>query len=129
MPAARSIGATSFRRPTRPAPRLQRRRQSASAGCSISESECRARRAVSWTKEQGKESERMKRGVCAALLSGIFMALTASAPQAETIKIGLFRGTSAGGPIYIAMDKGYFAAEGLTAELTFFDAGEPIAVA
>lgn len=71
----------------------------------------------------------MKREVWAALVSGIFMALTVSAPQAETIKIGLFRGTSAGGPIYIAMDKGYFAAEGLTAELTFFDAGEPIAVA
>jgi NitT/TauT family transport system substrate-binding protein len=71
----------------------------------------------------------MKRGVGAALLSGIFMALTMSAAPAETIKIGLFRGTSAGGPIYIAMDKGYFAAEGLTAELTFFDAGEPIAVA
>jgi NitT/TauT family transport system substrate-binding protein len=71
----------------------------------------------------------MKRGVWAALLSGIFMALAVSAAQAETIKIGLFRGTSAGGPIYIAMDKGYFAAEGLTAELTFFDAGEPIAVA
>ena len=67
--------------------------------------------------------------VSAALLSGIFMALAVPATQAETIKIGLFRGTSAGGPIYIAMDKGYFAAEGLSAELRFFDAGEPIAVA
>ena len=71
----------------------------------------------------------MRRGVCAALVSSICMALAVSTAQAETIKIGLFRGTSSGGPIYIAMDKGYFAAEGLTAELTFFDAGEPIAVA
>src|SRR5690348_2158445 len=133
MHVGRFTGATSFRRPMRRAPRLRRRRQSASAGCSISENECRARRGERrrevLDKRAGKESERMKRGVCAALLSGIFMALTASAPQAETIKIGLFRGTSSGGAIYIAMDKGYFAAEGLTAELTFFDAGEPIAVA
>lgn len=70
---------------------------------------------------------------CVTLASAILLIVagTALAAQAsaETIKIGLFRGISAGGPIYIAMAKGYFAAEGLTAELTFFDAGEPIAVA
>ena len=52
-----------------------------------------------------------------------------NAASAETIKIGLFKGISAGGPIYIAIERGYFAAEGLDAQLLFFDAGEPIAVA
>jgi len=66
----------------------------------------------------------MRIGLCAAIAS-----LWLSSTQAETIKIGLFKGISAGGPIYIAMDRGYFAAEGLDAQLLFFDAGEPIAVA
>jgi NitT/TauT family transport system substrate-binding protein len=64
----------------------------------------------------------------AALLFGA-IGFQSSIASAETIKIGLFKGTSAGGPIYIAMDRGYFAAEGLDAQLLFFDAGEPIAVA
>lgn len=63
-------------------------------------------------------------GLCA-----IVAVLWLGSAQAETIKVGLFKGISAGGPIYIAMDRGYFAAEGLDAQLLFFDAGEPIAVA
>ena len=63
-----------------------------------------------------------------ALLFGL-ASLHPSAVSAETIKIGLFKGTSAGGPIYIAMERGYFTAEHLDPQLLFFDAGEPIAVA
>lgn len=47
---------------------------------------------------------------------------------AETIKVGLLRNPSAG-PVYIAQERGYFAAEGIPVELVFFEAGEPIAVA
>jgi NitT/TauT family transport system substrate-binding protein len=72
---------------------------------------------------------RMLRGVAGLALCVGVMNLYPSAASAETIKIGLFKGISAGGPIYIAMDRGYFAAEGLDAQLLFFDAGEPIAVA
>jgi len=47
---------------------------------------------------------------------------------AETIKVGMLKNPSAG-PVYIAQERGYFAAEGIPAELVFFQAGEPIAVA
>lgn len=57
-------------------------------------------------------------GVIASLLS--LAALTSSA-GAETIKIGVLK-VSACGPVFIAQEKGYFAKEGLTAELASFDA-------
>jgi NitT/TauT family transport system substrate-binding protein len=47
---------------------------------------------------------------------------------AETIKIGLLPVTG-GAPVFIAKEKGYFAAEGLEAEIVLFDAGQPVAVA
>jgi NitT/TauT family transport system substrate-binding protein len=46
----------------------------------------------------------------------------------EAIKIGIVR-TLAVGPIFIAQEKGYFAAEGLQSELVIFEAAQPIAVA
>lgn len=46
----------------------------------------------------------------------------------EPIKIGLLK-TAGTGPVFIAKDKGYFAAEGLDADLVPFDAGQPVAVA
>jgi NitT/TauT family transport system substrate-binding protein len=48
----------------------------------------------------------------------VLLALLAlgTAAHAETIKIGLLK-TSASGPVFIAEDMGYFAAEGLDAEL------------
>jgi NitT/TauT family transport system substrate-binding protein len=66
-----------------------------------------------------------------ALFAGALAAAAVSATGsgAETIKIGVFRGTSASGAIYVAMDKGYFAAEGLEPEVVVFDAGEAVAVA
>ena len=58
-----------------------------------------------------------------------FLLLIAFAPASfagEHIKIGGQKTTS---PIYIAVEKGYFAAEGLDPELVYFEAGQPVAVA
>lgn len=54
--------------------------------------------------------------------------MTALPSAAETVKIGAVK-VAANGPNFIALDKGYFAAEGITAEITFFESAEPIAVA
>jgi NitT/TauT family transport system substrate-binding protein len=54
--------------------------------------------------------------------------LLSTAAQAEPIKIGLLKTTSSG-PVFIANDKGYFAAEGLEAEVVVFESAQPIAVA
>ena len=48
--------------------------------------------------------------------------------QAETVKIGIIK-TTASGPIFVADAKGYFAAEGITVDLVYFDSGQPISVA
>lgn len=48
--------------------------------------------------------------------------------DAEAIKVGVLK-TSGSGPVYLAQDKGYFAAEGLTSEIVFFDAGIAIPAA
>lgn len=61
------------------------------------------------------------------MLATAAMAIATSA-NAETIKIGVVKTASTAG-VYIAMDKGYFAAEGLEVDLVNFDASEPIAVA
>jgi NitT/TauT family transport system substrate-binding protein len=45
---------------------------------------------------------------------------------AEPIKIGLQKTTS---PVFIAVEKGYFANEGLEPQLVYFEAGQPVAVA
>ncbi len=58
--------------------------------------------------------------VCAAL-SGV-------PASAETVRIGAVK-VAANGANFIAVDKGYFAAEGLDVQITFFDSAEPIAVA
>lgn len=56
-----------------------------------------------------------------------WLALAAGA-RAETIKVGLLK-TVGAGPIFIAEEKGYFAAEGLDVQNVIFDSAEPIAVA
>jgi NitT/TauT family transport system substrate-binding protein len=65
--------------------------------------------------------------IAAAALIGIMLG-SASAGAADKIKLGVIKTTSSG-PIYIAIEKGYFAAAGIEAELVFFDAAQPIAVA
>lgn len=59
------------------------------------------------------------------LVAGV---LAWSGAAAETIKIGVTKLASCG-PIAIAREKGYFAAQGLEPELVYFDAQQPIAVA
>ena len=53
---------------------------------------------------------------------------TATAATPTEIKIGILS-TSASGPVYVAIEKGYFAAEDLVPKLVVFDAAQPIAVA
>jgi NitT/TauT family transport system substrate-binding protein len=55
-------------------------------------------------------------------------AVTAVPAAAEHLKIGVLKLGQAG-PVFIAQDKGYFAAEGLDTEVVTFDAAQPIAVA
>ena len=51
-----------------------------------------------------------------------------SATAAETIKVGTLKLRSYS-PLFIAKERGYFAAEGLDTQLVYFDSGEPVAVA
>ncbi len=56
------------------------------------------------------------------------LAVSALAPaQAEAIKIGTLK-IAAYSPMFIAVERGYFAAEGLTPELVYFDAAELVAL-
>ncbi len=85
---------------------------------------------------EDRRQERRKGGVDAPGFAGDWLGAIAwdlaglfaqGAAAAETIKIGMQK--PVGGPLYIANDKGYYAAEGLTPDYVFFEAGEPIAVA
>jgi NitT/TauT family transport system substrate-binding protein len=68
-----------------------------------------------------------RNGVWAAVFAALLCALAARS-RAEEVKIGILKVAGAA-PVYIAEEKGYFAAEGLKPELVYFDAAEPIAVA
>jgi NitT/TauT family transport system substrate-binding protein len=70
----------------------------------------------------------MNRRGWAGLLALAWLALTVPAEAAEKLRIGVLRLASSG-PVFIAVERGYFAAEGIEAELRFFDAAQPIAVA
>jgi len=54
--------------------------------------------------------------------------LLASAASAEPIRIGVVA-VGAFAPVYVAQERGYFAAAGVPAELVYFDAAAPVAVA
>jgi len=54
--------------------------------------------------------------------------LTPLAAGAGPIKIGLSK-TFTGAAVFIAQERGYFAAEGVPVELVYFDSAEPVAVA
>ena len=59
-----------------------------------------------------------------ALIGSLF----ATGAQAEAIKVGILK-VGASGPLYIAQERGYFAAENLQVELVSFGAGQAVAVA
>ena len=64
----------------------------------------------------------------AAFVLPVLAMLPSWPASAEHLKIGVLRLGQAG-PVFIAQDKGYFAAEGLDTEVVLFDAAQPIAVA
>ncbi|MBE9638632.1 ABC transporter substrate-binding protein [Salipiger mangrovisoli] len=66
-----------------------------------------------------------RRGALALLLAGT--ALSAGAASAEEITLGALRLTSHS-PTYIALERGYFADEGLEVELSFFESSAAMAV-
>jgi len=61
-------------------------------------------------------------------LTAFILAVSAHLTAAESIKIGGSK-TASGGTAYIAIEKGYFKAEGLDAQVVFFDSAQPIALA
>jgi NitT/TauT family transport system substrate-binding protein len=68
------------------------------------------------------------RATASFVLGVVVLAADAFAPaQAEAIKIGTLK-IAAYSPMFIAQEKGYFAAEGLNPELVYFDSAEPVAV-
>ena len=64
----------------------------------------------------------------AALAVAFACALLPTPAVAETVKIGVV-GVTAFAPVFVAEERGYFAAEGVPAELVYFDAAAPVAVA
>jgi NitT/TauT family transport system substrate-binding protein len=59
----------------------------------------------------------------------ITLGVAVSGPaSAEAVKIGVLRVAGAG-PLFVAHERGYFAAEGLSDSFVYFDASQPIAVA
>lgn len=67
-----------------------------------------------------------QRWIACAVLGGALALATGA--RAETVQVGLLK-TVGAGPIFIAEEKGYFAAEGLEVKNVVFDSAEPIAVA
>jgi NitT/TauT family transport system substrate-binding protein len=61
-------------------------------------------------------------------LAAIIVLAAGTAQAAERIRIGLLK-LSSGAPLFLAKDRGYFEQEGIDADLKFFDAAVPIAVA
>lgn len=62
------------------------------------------------------------------IAAAALLALTAPAAAADKAAVGALRFVSSGG-LYLAIERGYFAAEGIDVELKFFEAAQPIAVA
>ena len=80
---------------------------------------------------QPPTAARRCRRVTTALAMAIIVAGAAFAPigaGAETIKIGVLKVTGAA-PVFVAEEEGYFAAEGVPAELFYFESSQPIAIA
>ena len=65
---------------------------------------------------------------CSLILVLAFCLAAATPAAAEAIRIGILKVASSG-PVYLARDMGFFAAEGLTTELVNFESGQSVAVA
>jgi NitT/TauT family transport system substrate-binding protein len=72
--------------------------------------------------------ERVKYLVVGTIAGVALFSAAATGASAERLKIGLIK-IGTGGPMFVAQEKGYFAAEGLAAEFVYFDSAPPIAVA
>jgi NitT/TauT family transport system substrate-binding protein len=69
------------------------------------------------------------RRIVPALIGALALAVPyGEGNAADHVKIGVVRSLG-GAPAYLAKEKGYFDAEGLDAELVFFDSAQPISVA
>jgi NitT/TauT family transport system substrate-binding protein len=74
-------------------------------------------------------AQRKLRSTLFGMLALTFLCVMAQgARSADAVRSGYIKSASAA-PIFIAKEKGYYAAEGLDVELITFDAAEPIAVA
>jgi NitT/TauT family transport system substrate-binding protein len=62
------------------------------------------------------------------LVAAMVLLMASPARGADKVSVGALTFVSSA-PIFIAQDKGYFAAEGLEVEIKFFQAAQPIAVA
>ena len=62
-----------------------------------------------------------------AIIGTVLLALAAPAHANETIKIGSLKAANVG-PAFVAEAKGYFAAEGLDAQFSYFESAQPVAV-
>lgn len=69
----------------------------------------------------------MRRSIATTLLAAL-IALTACRAVAEDINIGTIKVAGAGA-LFLAEQRGYFAAEGLTPHFVYFEAAQPIALA
>jgi NitT/TauT family transport system substrate-binding protein len=63
-----------------------------------------------------------------AFAAGILLAGIAPGQAAEHVKIGVVH-SMGGAPLYVAQDMGFYKDEGLDAEIIWFDAAQPVAVA
>src|ERR1700722_17746135 len=63
-----------------------------------------------------------------AAFSAVLASVLPPSHAAETVNLGLLK-TAGNAAIFVADDRGYFAAEGVTVDMHFFDGALPIAVA
>lgn len=75
-----------------------------------------------------REARRLGSILCRLCLVAAFVLVSSPGTRAENIKIGTLK-VAGSALVFIAQDKGYFTAEGLAAELVYFESAQPIAVA
>src|SRR6185437_15658626 len=66
--------------------------------------------------------------IAVALTAGLFALAAGPSRAAEHVKIGVVH-SMGGAPLYVAQDMGFYKDEGLEAEIIWFDAAQPVAVA